>query len=39
MGQAVGVSWEDHKEVVREERERSLHPIHNIITLKSYWCS
>ena len=24
VGQAVGVSWEDHKEVAREERGRSL---------------
>lgn len=31
MGQAVEVSWEDLKEVVREEQGRSLHPIHDRI--------
>ena len=37
--QVVGVSWEDLKEVVREEQGRCLHQIHDMDTPKSDWCS
>lgn len=36
-GQAVEVSWGDHKEVAKEERGRSLLQIAMWMLPKSYW--